>query len=168
MAHVFKSKGVYGDLVLRDDWHAKDIMEVAGKPLTKEQVENIMIRLVEEFDVYVGINWEVIQQAIDKELDVKQEYDIFDDIEETHCSLRDLTDDELIECREVLEKKIGKGLIHFTKSWRRKVMTEDELKDMILECICYLIEDGSMNELLRDVIMDVLTDTTPYVKVAVH
>lgn len=47
-------------------------------------------------------------------------------------------------------------------------MTEGELKDMILECICYLIEDGSMNELLRDVIMDVLTDTTPYVKVAVH
>jgi len=47
-------------------------------------------------------------------------------------------------------------------------MTEDELKDMILECICYLIEDGSMNELLRDVIMEVLTDVTPLVKVAVH
>ena len=47
-------------------------------------------------------------------------------------------------------------------------MTEDELKDMILECICYLIEDGSMNELLKDVIMEVLTDTTPYVKVSVH
>jgi len=75
MAHVFKSRGVYGDLVLRDDWHAKDIMEVAGKPLTKEQVENIMIRLVEEFDVYIGINWEVIQQAIDKELDVRLEDD---------------------------------------------------------------------------------------------
>jgi|DEB0MinimDraft_3_1074331.scaffolds.fasta_scaffold09698_5 hypothetical protein len=115
MAHVFKSKGVYGDLVLRDDWHAKDIMEVAGKPLTKEQVENIMIRLVEEFDVYVGINWEVIQQAIDKELDVKQEYDIFDDIEETHCSLRDLTDDELIECREVLEKRLEKVLFTLQK-----------------------------------------------------
>jgi len=49
-----------------------------------------------------------------------------------------------------------------------EAMTEDELKDMILECICYLIEDGSMNELLRDVIMEVLTDTTPLVKVAVH
>jgi len=47
-------------------------------------------------------------------------------------------------------------------------MTEDELKDMILECICYLIEDGSMNELLKGVIMEVLTDTTPYVKVSVH
>ena len=47
-------------------------------------------------------------------------------------------------------------------------MTEGELKDMILECICYLIEDGSMNELLRDVIMEVLTDVTPLVKVAVH
>ena len=47
-------------------------------------------------------------------------------------------------------------------------MTEGELKDMILECICHLIEDGSMNELLRDVIMEVLTDVTPLVKVAVH
>jgi len=45
-------------------------------------------------------------------------------------------------------------------------MTEDELKDMILECICYLIEDGSMNELIRDVVMEVLTDGLPYVKVA--
>ena len=49
-----------------------------------------------------------------------------------------------------------------------EAMTEGELRDMILECICYLIEDGSMNELLRDVIMEVLTDTTPLVKVAVH
>lgn len=47
-------------------------------------------------------------------------------------------------------------------------MTEGELRDMILECIGYLIEDGSMNELLRDVIMEVLTDVTPLVKVAVH
>ncbi len=31
-----------------------------------------------------------------------------------------------------------------------------------------LIEDGSMNELLKGVIMEVLTDTTPYVKVSVH
>ena len=73
MAHVFKSRGVYGDLVLRDDWYAKDIMEASDKPLTKEQVENVMIRVVEDFDPNVGINWEVIQYAIDRELDVKLE-----------------------------------------------------------------------------------------------
>ena len=32
--------------------------------------------------------------------------EIFDDVEETHCSLRELTDDELIDCRKTLEKRL--------------------------------------------------------------
>jgi len=31
---------------------------------------------------------------------------IYDAIEETHCSLQQLTDDELIDCRKVLEKRL--------------------------------------------------------------
>lgn len=47
-------------------------------------------------------------------------------------------------------------------------MTEEELRDMIMECICYLIDDGSMKEMMREVVMEVLTEATPLVKVAVH
>jgi len=47
-------------------------------------------------------------------------------------------------------------------------MTEGELRDMILECIFNLMDDGTMQELIREVVMDVLTEATPLVKVAVH
>ena len=36
--------------------------------------------------------------------------EVFDDVEETHCSLQQLTDEELIECRKVLEKRLEKVL----------------------------------------------------------
>ena len=36
--------------------------------------------------------------------------EIFDDVEETHCSLRELTDDELIDCRKTLEKRLERVL----------------------------------------------------------
>ena len=36
--------------------------------------------------------------------------EIYDDVEETHCSLQQLTDEELIECRKVLEKRLEKVL----------------------------------------------------------
>jgi hypothetical protein len=36
--------------------------------------------------------------------------EVFDDVEETHCSLRELTDDELIDCRKTLEKRLGRVL----------------------------------------------------------
>ena len=36
--------------------------------------------------------------------------EVFDDVEETHCSLRELTDDELIDCRKTLEKRLERVL----------------------------------------------------------
>jgi len=36
--------------------------------------------------------------------------EIYDDVEETHCSLQQLTNEELIECRKVLEKRLEKVL----------------------------------------------------------
>ena len=36
--------------------------------------------------------------------------EIFDDIEETNCSLRELTDDELIDCRKTLEQRLERVL----------------------------------------------------------
>ena len=36
--------------------------------------------------------------------------EIFDDIEETNCSLRELTDDELIDCRKTLEQRLQRVL----------------------------------------------------------
>jgi hypothetical protein len=48
--------------------------------------------------------------------------EIFDDIEETNCSLRELTDDELIDCRKTLEQRLErvlKTIINYTEN--RKV-----------------------------------------------
>ena len=36
--------------------------------------------------------------------------EIFDDIEETNCSLRELTDAELIDCRKTLERRLERVL----------------------------------------------------------
>ena len=36
--------------------------------------------------------------------------EVVDDVEEKHCSLRDLTDDVLIDCRNNLEKRLGRVL----------------------------------------------------------
>jgi hypothetical protein len=47
--------------------------------------------------------------------------EIFDDIEETNCSLRELTDDELIDCRKTLEQRLErvlKTIINYTENRR--------------------------------------------------
>tara|TARA_Y100000114_G_scaffold125387_1_gene121426 strand:+ start:277 stop:438 length:162 start_codon:yes stop_codon:yes gene_type:complete len=36
--------------------------------------------------------------------------EIFDDIEETNCSLRELNDDDLIDCRKTLEQRLDRVL----------------------------------------------------------
>lgn len=45
--------------------------------------------------------------------------EIYDDVEETHCSLQQLTDEELIDCRKVLEKRLEKVL--FKMQEREKI-----------------------------------------------
>ena len=41
---------------------------------------------------------------------------IYDAIEETHCSLQQLTDDEVIDCRKVLEKRLENVLFTLQKT----------------------------------------------------
>ena len=52
--------------------------------------------------------------------------EIFDDVEETNCSLRELTDDELIDCRKTLEQRLErvlKTIINYTEN--RRVYAND-------------------------------------------
>jgi hypothetical protein len=56
-----------------------------------------------------------IKRAVERatrEVQLSNEVEIYDDIEETHCSLQQLTDSELIDCRKVLEKRLGKVLLN--------------------------------------------------------
>jgi hypothetical protein len=41
--------------------------------------------------------------------------EIYNAIEETHCSLQQLSDNELIECREVLANRLEKVLLALQK-----------------------------------------------------
>lgn len=64
MAHVEKVKG---KIVLRDDWHTEDVMQVAeqmGIEITEEDAEWVLGDLADNFDANIGINWEVIEMAL--------------------------------------------------------------------------------------------------------
>jgi hypothetical protein len=64
MAHIEKIKD---KVVLRDDWHTEDIIgqaEAMGIELSEEDAEWILIDLADNFDANIGINWEVIEMAI--------------------------------------------------------------------------------------------------------
>lgn len=47
------------------EWNRNDILSVRDN-LTKEQVDEIMFDLADNFDANNGINWEVIQMQIDQ------------------------------------------------------------------------------------------------------
>ncbi len=59
---------VKGKPVLRDDWHEEDIHSVADcmdLELTDKQVLEVMQLVAKSRDCNNGINWEVIESAID-------------------------------------------------------------------------------------------------------
>ena len=65
MAKVIYDEGLP---VLRSDWHIEDIMSQAedmGIELTMEDVERVMYLIARTHDACIGINWEVIEEAID-------------------------------------------------------------------------------------------------------
>lgn len=65
MAHIAKDPA--GQPYIRDDWGIEDIFcqaENDGIKLTKKQAINVMDSIVENFDANIGINWEVISDAI--------------------------------------------------------------------------------------------------------
>lgn len=70
MAHIAKDK--HGNKYIADDWSIEDIQSVADcmelPELTPDQVEAVMDVVVESFDANIGVNWEVIEFAIEQVL----------------------------------------------------------------------------------------------------
>ena len=64
MAHVEK---VDDKIVLRDDWHIEDVMALAervGITITEADAEWVLNNLADNFDANIGINWDVIEMAL--------------------------------------------------------------------------------------------------------
>jgi uncharacterized protein YlzI (FlbEa/FlbD family) len=65
MAHLVTKNG---KTFIRDEWGAEDIQSVAECNfeilLTKEQVAEVMEKVVESYDANIGISWDTISAAI--------------------------------------------------------------------------------------------------------
>ncbi len=64
MAHV---ETINGRTVLRDDWHIEDVMDAAeqmGIEITEADAEWVLVELAANFDASIGINWDVIEMAL--------------------------------------------------------------------------------------------------------
>jgi DNA gyrase/topoisomerase IV subunit B len=57
-----------GQWVIRSDWDEDDVRGQTDEDLTDEQVEKIMRLIVDTHDACIGINWDVIDSAIDEVL----------------------------------------------------------------------------------------------------
>ena len=72
MAQLIKENG---KLIIRDEWHEFDIQSVAednhDTTLTPEQMLKVMELIIKSFDANIGIDWEVIDSAIDQILEEK-------------------------------------------------------------------------------------------------
>ncbi len=66
MAHIVKENGV---TILRDDWYVEDVLEVAENmevKLTKKQAEKVLWFVSHTHNAEIGINWDVIENAINE------------------------------------------------------------------------------------------------------
>jgi uncharacterized protein YlzI (FlbEa/FlbD family) len=65
MAHLVTKNG---KTFIRDEWGTEDIQSVAECNfeilLTKEQVAEVMEKVVESYDANIGISWDTISAAI--------------------------------------------------------------------------------------------------------
>lgn len=64
MAKVVQENGTF---VIRDDWHIEDILLVAANmdvEMSYAQVVEVMYVIEKAFDANLGINWLVIENAI--------------------------------------------------------------------------------------------------------
>jgi hypothetical protein len=65
MAHLVTENG---KTFIRDEWGTEDIQSVAECNfeilLTKEQVAEVMEKVVESYDANIGISWDTISAAI--------------------------------------------------------------------------------------------------------
>lgn len=71
MAHLVRNEK--NELELHDIWGVEDVQNVQDcrneEPLTVEQCEKVLEMVAYSFDANVGINWEVIEIAIDNVID---------------------------------------------------------------------------------------------------
>jgi hypothetical protein len=66
MARVIQENGVW---ILRSDWHIEDIKnqsENMGLYLSDDECLQIMDIIADSFDANLGINWEIIDYAINE------------------------------------------------------------------------------------------------------
>lgn len=73
MAHI---EMVNGKPVLRDDWNIEDIMSVADcmdVQITEDDAALVLEIVADNFDANVGINWQVIEYAIERIVDIEGE-----------------------------------------------------------------------------------------------
>lgn len=64
-------KRVDGDVVLYNNWNLSDVHEAAcamDKEITDDQAEDVLHIVADSFDANIGINWIVIQSAIELSL----------------------------------------------------------------------------------------------------
>lgn len=64
-----------GTFILRDDWHVEDIFceaEAKEVQITYEQAVQVMHFIVNTFDANIGVNWNVISNAIDEILNEEE------------------------------------------------------------------------------------------------
>ena len=70
MAHIEKLEN--GETIIRDDWSELNIQDIARNyfetQLTEDQVLQVMDIVVAGFDANIGINWDVIEAAVDEVL----------------------------------------------------------------------------------------------------
>ena len=62
-------------LVLRDDWSADDINSVAEcmeVELTEGMVTEVLVYLADTYDLSIGLNWGVVEDAIQHIVDKEQ------------------------------------------------------------------------------------------------
>ena len=66
MAKLWHDNGTF---ILRDDWHVEDILceaEAKEVQISHDQAVQVMHYIVNTFDANIGVNWDVISNAIDE------------------------------------------------------------------------------------------------------
>ena len=100
----------------------KDAMFMSKNNLTKKKGTVVKLtKPMSQKQVDMKVGRKLFEGSMEDLLD-----EIFDDVEETNCSLRELTDDELIDCRKTLEQRLErvlKTIINYTEN--RRVYAND-------------------------------------------
>ena len=84
----------------------KDAMFMSKNNLTKKKGTVVKLtKPMSQKQVDMKVGRKLFEGSMEDLLD-----EIFDDVEETNCSLRELTDDELIDCRKTLVQRLDRVL----------------------------------------------------------